>query len=110
MKVHLMTPRFRIFAIVSTWIVASIQNSLILYLLHLEQNHGDIFCMSLEDPPFSYVIYKRVYTALFHILPLVAMAIFYCVIAATLRRQDKALQCRAVHQKDQRKWRAIKMS
>ncbi|KAJ7378240.1 Galanin receptor type 1 [Desmophyllum pertusum] len=30
--------------------------------------------------------------------------------AVTLRRQDKALQCRAVHQKDQRKRRAIKMA
>ena len=110
MKVHLISSRFRIFAIISTWFVACIINSFILYLFYLEQNHGEIFCMPLENPPFSFVTYSRVYTALFHILPLVAMAILYCVIAVTLRRQDKALQCRAVHQKHQRKRRAIKMS
>ena len=110
MKVHLISSRFRIFAIISTWVVACILHSFILYLSYLEQNHGEIFCMPLENLSFSFVTYSRVYTALFHILPLVAMAILYCVIAVTLRRQDKALQCRAVHQKDQRKRRAIKMS
>ena len=77
MKVHLISSRFRVFAIVSTWIVACILNSLLLYLLHLKQNQCEIFCIPLKNPPFSYVIYSRVYTALFHILPIVAMAIFY---------------------------------
>ncbi|KAL9965669.1 hypothetical protein ACROYT_G029506, partial [Oculina patagonica] len=54
--------------------------------------------------------FSRVRTIFLQIVPLVAITILYCAIAMALRRQDKALQCKTVHQKDQRKRRAIKMS
>ena len=104
MKVHLISSRFRVFAIASTWIVAMAGNSVYLYAL-AEQN---VICNNFYNT--SNLTYTRVYTALFQITPLVVVTILYCVIAVTLRRQDRALQCRAVHQKNQRKRRAIKMS
>ncbi|KAJ7323377.1 Galanin receptor type 1 [Desmophyllum pertusum] len=111
MKVHLISSRFRSFAIASTWIVAMAGNSLFLYFFQLvELKNGDISCTPFYNNPSSYLTFIRVYTALFQITPFVALPILYCVIAVTLRRQDKALQCRAVHQKNQRKRRAIKMS
>ena len=110
MKVHLISSRFRAFAISSTWVVAIIANSLLLFELHLVEKNGDIFCRLSDDTSFSYVTYSRMFTVLFQILPVVVMTILYLAIAMTLRRQDKALKCREVHQKDQRKRRAIKMS
>ncbi|KAJ7381416.1 hypothetical protein OS493_001551 [Desmophyllum pertusum] len=111
MKVHLISSRFRAFAIASTWVVAMAGDFLFLYFFQLvELKNGEIYCTPLYNSPSSYLTFTRVYTALFHITPLVVMTILYCVIAVTLGRQDKALQCRAVHQKDQRKRRAIKMS
>ena len=110
MKVHLISSRFRVFAIASTWVVAMITNSPILYAYQLVENDGETFCRPGYDNSFSFITYLRVGATLFLILPLVAMTILYCVIAVTLRRQDKVLQCSSVHQKDQRKRRAIKMS
>ena len=43
-------------------------------------------------------------------MPFIAVTILYCVIAATLRRQQKALPCSEVHQKTRRKQEAVKMS
>ena len=78
-------------------------HSLLLGAFRLVQKDGQAICTPLYNIPVSFITYSRVYTTLFHLLPLVAMAILYCVIAMTLRRQDKALQCRAVHQKDPKK-------
>ena len=111
MKVHLISSRFRVFAIASTWVVAMITNSPILYAYQLVEINREIVCVpDFKNTPFSFLTYLRVYSVVFQIFPLVSMTILYCVIAVTLRRQDKDLQCRAVHQKDQRKRRAIKMS
>ena len=110
MKVHLISSRFRVFAIVSTWVVAIIVSFPLLYAHQLVGKTEEPFCDRSYNISFSYITYLRVFAAIFQILPLLAMTILYCVIAVTLRRQDKALQCRAVHQKDQRKRRAIEMS
>ena len=111
MKVHLISSRFRIFAIASTWVVAIIVNYLVIYAYHLVERNGEIVCFpDFNNTLFSYLTYSRVYSVVFQILPLVAMTMLYIAIAVTLRRHDKALQCRTVHQKDQRKRRAIKMS
>ncbi|KAL9965678.1 hypothetical protein ACROYT_G029515 [Oculina patagonica] len=110
MKVHLISSRCRVFAIASTWVVAIIGNSFFAYVYNLVGKNGDIFCVPMDNIPVSFITYLKLYSVLFQILPVIAMTILYCVIAVTLRRQDKALQCRAVHQKDQRKRRAIKMS
>ncbi len=40
---------------------------------------------------------------------MIATTILYCVIAVTLRKQDKTLRGSSVHQKDKRKQQAIKM-
>ena len=110
MKVHFISSRFRIFALGFTWVVAVTGNSLLLFEFRLVEIDGDMFCLPLDVTSLSFVVYLRVYTVLFQILPVVVMTILYIVIAMTLRRQDKALQSRAVHQNDQRKRRAIKMS
>ena len=110
MKVHLISSRFRVFAITSTWIVAMIATSPLLYTHQLVERNEEILCEPLYNTFLSYVTFLKVYIALFQILPVVVMTILYCAIAVTLRRQDKALQCRAVHQKDQRKRRATKIS
>ena len=110
MKVHLISSRFRVFAIASTWVVALITTSPVLYTHQLFEKHGEIFCELLYNALPSAVIFLKVYIAFFQILPLIAMTILYFVIAATLRREDRALQGRAVRQKDQRKRRATKMS
>ncbi|XP_078381523.1 neuropeptides capa receptor-like [Oculina patagonica] len=110
MKVHLISSRFRVFAITSTWVIATIGSTIYLYASHLVDRNGKTFCVPLYNTFFSYMTYLRVHTALFQILPLVVITILYCVIAVTLRRRDKILQCRAVHQKDQKKRRAIKMT
>ncbi len=41
---------------------------------------------------------------------MITISMLYCVIAVTLRKQDKALRGSSVHQKDQRKQQAIKMT
>ena len=110
MKVHLISSRFRVFAIGSTWVVAITGNFLLLFEFRLVEKNGDIFCLPPDITSVSYVTFLRVYTVLFQILPVVVMTILYILIAVTLRRQDRALPFRAVHQKDQRKRRAIKMS
>ena len=108
MKVYLISSRFRAFAIGSTWVVAMVGNSIYLYTFELTDENEEIICNNFYNT--SDLTYTRVYTALFQIAPLIVVTILYLVIAVTLRRQDKALQCREVHQKDQRKRRAIKMS
>ncbi|XP_078381546.1 QRFP-like peptide receptor [Oculina patagonica] len=111
MKVHLISSRTRVFAIASTWIVATIANCLDLYAFELIPGYsGEMFCTDSYNTAYSNKTYQRVRTVLIHIAPLIAMTILYVIIAVTLRRQDKALQSRAVHQKDQRKQRAIKMA
>ena len=107
-KVHLISSRIRCFAIASTWVAAMIGNSVYLYAFELAEENEVIICNNFYNP--SNLTFARAYTALFQITPFIVVTILYFVIAVTLTRQDKALQCRAVHQKDQRKRRAIKMS
>ena len=112
MKAHLISSRMRAFAIASTWIVAMIANCLNLYAFELITGYSEeeIYCTDDYNTAYSNKTYKRVRTVLIHIAPLITMTILYCIIAVTLRRQDNALRQRAVHQKDQRKQRAIKMA
>ena len=55
-------------------------------------------------------MYYRVYASIFAIGPLITITILYCVIAVTLRKPDRSLRGASVHQKDQRKEQAIKMT
>ena len=112
MKVYLISSRFRALAITSTWFVAIIIKSLDLYALDLYLFGDEVVCtQDLHTTAFSYKAYARVYTALFHVAPLIVMTILYSVVAMTLRRQDKILHGRQDgHQKTQRKHEATKMS
>ena len=112
MKVHCISSRFRAFAIASTWIVAMSVKTIDMYLLHLvEVTDGGVICTN--KPKIAAMVnkdYSRVYTALFVVVPFIAVMILYCVIAVTLRRQQKVLPCSEVHQRTRRKQEAVKMS
>ena len=112
MKVHCISSRFRAFAIASTWIVAMSVRSIDMYLLHLVQvADGGVICTNKMDrAAMGNKDYSRVNSALFVVVPFIAVTILYSVIAATLRRQQKALPCSTVHQKTRRKQEAVKMS
>lgn len=110
MRVHLVSTKFRIFAIASTWIVAMLLNSTDLFAYGLIEEIGKgAICKYLNNSPFSFMEGK-VHLYVFHIVPLITLTILYCAVALTLRRHDKVLRCDAVHQEDQRKRQAIKMS
>ena len=111
MKVHYISCRFRAFAIASTWIVAMSVRSIDFYLLHLVEVADEVICTYKQDRTVMVnEVYSRVYIALFIVVPFIAVTILYCVIAATLRRQKKALPCSEVQQKTRRKQEAVKMS
>lgn len=109
MKVHLISSKFRAFAIASTWIVAMIINSVDLYAFKVVGKNHEVLCTYSNDTAFI-LLYGKVRLALFQIAPLIAMTVLYCVIVVTLRRQNKALQCSAENQIAPRKKQAIKMS
>ena len=110
MKIHLISPRLRAFAIASTWALAMGGNCLDFYIFELIDEEEGTLCKIFYNDTLLVKAYARVRTTLFLIAPFVAMTILYCGIAITLRRQDRVLRWRTVHQKDQRKRRAIKMS
>ena len=111
LKVHLISSRIRALAIASTWIVAIGMKTLDLYMLELVEIGDRVICTQVFDTTeFSYRDYARVYTVLFHVVPLLLMTILYSIIAATLRGQNKALRRKEVHQRSQRKEGAIRMS
>ena len=107
MKLHLISSRFRAFAIASTWIIAVMINSIELHASDLGEDSGTITCRSFL---FKTLPYEYVRVALVYIAPLIVITILYCAIAVTLRRQAKVLRCAAVDDNDQRKRQAIKMS
>ena len=110
MKAHLISSRFRAFAIASTWIVAMVINSSDLYAYGLVQTSTETFCSHLNTAVFSFMNDGKVHVYVVHIAPLITLTILYCAVAVTLRRQDKSLRCAVVRQKYQRKRQAIKMS
>ena len=110
MKVHLITSRFRAFAIASTWIVALTVNSADLYLSKLRKEYGKMTCTEDRKSVLFIVIgYTRF--VLLYLAPMVLITILYCAIAVTLRKQDKMLQCSTVRNRhDHKKRQAIRMS
>ena len=106
MKVHLITSRFRSFAIASTWIVALTVNSPDLYLSELLKDNGRIRC-SEDKTSLSFLVIGYVRFVVFYIAPMILITILYCAIAVTLR---KMLQCTTVQHNNHKKRHAIKMS
>ena len=112
MKAHLISSRFRALAIASTWIVAMVIKSLDLYVLDLVEIYDGVNVCSqdFETTAFWYRDYARAYTAIFHVAPVILVTLLYCIIVLTLRRQEKHLGSKEVHQRTRRKQGAIRMS
>ena len=109
MKIHLISARFRVFAIASTWIAATTIHFIELYAYELvEETRGLLCTVSIDVRPL-YKTYGLVRLPLY-IAPFIVMTILYCLIILTLRRQDKVFRCAEEHQLVQRKRRAVKMS
>ena len=85
MKAHLITFRFRCFAIASTWIVALNVNSPDLYLSELLRENQKIRC-SEDKTSYLFLVIGYVKIAVFYIAPMVVLTILYCAIAVTLRK------------------------
>ena len=110
MKVHLISVKFRVFAISSTWILAMAVHSSDLYTYRLVEMNKEISCKHVKNEIFSFMNDGKVHVYVLHVLPLITLAILYCLIAVTLRKQDKVLGSAEPHQHNQRKRQAIKMS
>ena len=74
----------------------------------LVDKHHTLRCS--YSPVYWYTLIYLLRVALFCIAPLFAMTILYCMIAVTLRKQDKALRFATNNQADHKKRRAFKMS
>ena len=98
LKAHLITARVRTVAITFTWFIAVFLHSVEFYMPVCAYKNTSTF----------YVNFGRGRTSFLFTVPLIIIAISYCAIAITLRKQDRALQCG--HQTNQRKRQAIKMS
>ena len=109
MKIHFVSSRLRVVAIMSTWIFAFIVNSLDLYVSELVEENGKMTCQRKNSTLLD-ITYGYVRMALLNITPLLLITALYCAIAFTLRRQNKVLRCSAVRRNDLRKRQAIKMS
>ena len=111
LKVHLISSRFRSSAIVSTWIVAIVINSVELFKTNLVDEYKKLHCQKEIETSETYATYEYVRIALIYFAPLILITFLYCAIAVTLRRQDKAFRSEALHRNmHKRKRQAIKMS
>ena len=110
LKAHLISSRFRAFAITSTWIVALIINSTDLLTTKLVENDGHLYCIreNITSALLKALGYGRVF--LVSIAPFLVITSLYSVIAVKLRSQNKNLRCTAAKENDERKRNAIKMS
>ena len=110
LKAHLISSRFRTFAITSTWIVALTINSTDLLTTKLVENDGNLYCIreNITSALLKAIGYGRVF--LVSIAPFLVITSLYSVIAVTLRSQNKNLRCTAAKENDERKGKVIKMS
>ena len=104
MKVHLISSRFRVLAIASTWIVAVLCGSSFSIVSKLVHNNGALNCTEKTTSIYQYALAACCFSSLIFI------TILYCSIAVTLRRENPALPTSAVNGNVQRKRQAMKMS
>ena len=109
MKLHLISSRFRAFAIASTWVLAMIINSIDLHASELVTENGKTMCKERRNS-LLHISTGYVRLGLFFIAPLIAITFLYCAIAVCLQRQDKVLRCEAFRRSDQIKRQATRMS
>ena len=110
LKAHLISSRFRAFAITSTWIVAVIINSIDLCTTKLVEYDGNFYCIREKITSWRINIFGYGRIVLVSIAPLIVITVLYSAIAVTLRRQNISLRCTEVKKNDQRKRQAVKMS
>lgn len=110
MKVHLISLKFHVFAISSTWIIAMAINSSDLYTYELVKTKKETSCRYVDNELFSFMNDSKVHVYVLHVLPIITLVILYCVIAVTLRKQDKVLGSPEPHRRNEMKRQAIKMS
>ena len=104
MKVHLISSRFRVLAIASTWIVAVLCGSAFSIDSKVVHKNGALDCTEETTTISQYA------GAACSFASLISITILYCTIAVTLRRKNKALPTSPVNGNVQRKRQAMKMS
>ena len=104
MKVHLISSRFRVLAIASSWIVALLCGAASSIDSKVVHKNGALDCAE-ETTAISRYVGAACFFA-----SLISITILYCTIAVTLRRKNKALPTSAVNGNIQRKRQAMKMS
>ena len=104
MKVHLISSRFRVLAIASTWIVAVLCGSASSIDSKVVHKNGALDCTEKTTPISRYV------GAACSFASLISITILYCTIGVTLLRKNKALPTSAVNGNVKRKRQAMKMS
>ena len=104
MKVHLISSRFRVLAIASTWIVAVLCGSAFSIDSKVVHKNGALDCTEETTTISQYA------GAACSFASLISITILYCTIAVTLRRKNKALPTAPVNGNVQRKRQAMKMS
>ena len=104
MKVHLISSRFRVLAIASTWIVAVLCGSASSFDSKVVHRNGALDCTENTNSISQYA------GAIGSFASLISITILYCTIAVTLRRKNKALPTLVVNGNVQRKRQAMKMS
>ena len=101
MKVHLISSRFRVLAIASSWIVALLCGAIDSKVVH---KNGALECTEKTTTISLYALAARSFASL------ISITILYCTIAVTLRRKNKALPTAPVNGNVHRKRQAMKMS
>ena len=115
MKVYLISPKFRTTAIIASWIIAGITNSTDLFSYGLLKENKELTqCIYFENKTDLNFINGKAHIYIFHVLPIIALMISYCIIVVTLKKRDKLLGPAVGHspnsKQDRRKRQAITMS
>ena len=111
LKFHLISPRFRRYAIGTTWVVALSTSAVDLKISKIKELDGRMTCTEerLESLFVATLNYVRV--TLFFFSPIILTTVLYSAIAVTLKKQEKVNLRRSTVQHTKRKIRqAIKMS
>ena len=112
LKLKIISSRFRVTVIVSTWIVAITINLKYLYtmkLVNFDSSEGkeciEDFDMTLMLKVWSFVTIVTIWIA-----PLIVTTVLYCAIGVTLLGRHKGVQGVQINQKNKWNKQAIKMS
>lgn len=112
MKAHLLSTRFRTYAIVSTWLAAIAVNlpDMFAYELAYDKHTKETSCKSVSNDTWSFMD-GETHLYLIHVFPMAVLALLYCLIAVMLRKKDKTLSgANSKTKMNPRKRRAFRMS